>query len=276
MQHPLIKIIIYSSLQIFILYIISLCVKFIKKKEMIQNETNKLIFSILIQIILIISVFLPASIALNYLNSMNFSQLGINLNDQWINNILTGAFVGGSAGLLVSIFYIYCSYISFDGWNQAGYRRIVYFILQTLAYLLAVVFEEALFRGYIFQEFGRWQGQTRALLFNGFVFGGLHWLLNRNKTFWGAIGTGLAGGVLYLSYIKTNTLWMPIGIHFGWNYVIGLVFGMPISGDISPGRLLIARLKGMEYMTGGIFGPEASLPGIIAYMLIGIIIVIYL
>ena len=67
-----------------------------------------------------------------------------------------------------------------------------------------------------------------------------------------------SGVLLALAYAATRSLWLPIGLHFGWNFTEGGIFGAAVSGGLSDG-LIRAPLAGPPLITGGAFGPEASL-----------------
>ena len=67
-------------------------------------------------------------------------------------------------------------------------------------------------------------------------------------------------------YLRTRQLWLPIGIHIGWNFFEGVVFGFPVSG-MGNYRLLRITVTGPELWTGGAFGPEAGLVLIPALLL---------
>ena len=64
----------------------------------------------------------------------------------------------------------------------------------------------------------------------------------------------------------TRALWLPIGLHFAWNFFQGPVFGFPVSGT-QTSTLLQLEPVGPELLTGGRFGPEASLVGVAAELL---------
>ena len=70
---------------------------------------------------------------------------------------------------------------------------------------------------------------------------------------------------LAYGYLSTKQLWLPIGLHIGWNFFEGVGFGFPVSGlDIY--HLTRITVSGPELWTGGAFGPEAGLillPGLL-------------
>ena len=81
----------------------------------------------------------------------------------------------------------------------------------------------------------------------------------RNGHFDGLAAGGMFLGGMFLAYayVCSDTLWLPIGMHFGWNFFEGTVFGFPVSGMWSF-SLLQTRLTGPAWLTGGAFGPEAG------------------
>ena len=74
----------------------------------------------------------------------------------------------------------------------------------------------------------------------------------------------------FLSKLEAGRLALPMGIHFTWNYFQGPVFGFAVSGTTMQGSLLTISDHGPQWFTGGIFGPEAGVSGLIA-LLIGIV-----
>jgi hypothetical protein len=66
-----------------------------------------------------------------------------------------------------------------------------------------------------------------------------------------------------------DSLWLPIGLHFGWNFTEGVVLGAPLSGSgIDLPGLLVAHPSGPELLTGGRFGPEAGLPALLLCLVV--------
>ncbi|MGK5558494.1 lysostaphin resistance A-like protein [Actinomadura kijaniata] len=120
------------------------------------------------------------------------------------------------------------------------------------------VTEELLFRGVLFRIMEERTGTWLALVLTSVLFGLSH-MLNPDATLWGAVAIAVsAGGTLAAVYAATRNLWVPIGLHFGWNFVQGGVFGTAVSGNGENDGLLDGVLSGPTLLTGGKFGPEAS------------------
>jgi hypothetical protein len=96
-----------------------------------------------------------------------------------------------------------------------------------------------------------------ALVISVLLFGLAH-LGNPNATLYGAAAIGIEGGMLLgVAYLLTRRLWLPIGIHFGWNFIQAGVFGPNLSGH-EVESLLQSRLSGPELLSGGALGVEGS------------------
>jgi membrane protease YdiL (CAAX protease family) len=102
------------------------------------------------------------------------------------------------------------------------------------------------------------------------VFVVIH-LGNPNATWVSAAGIFFAGIFLAYGYIRTGQLWLSMGLHLGWNFFEGVVFGFPVSG-LSIYRLIRIDVQGPEIWTGGPFGPEAGLI-VLPALLVGVILI---
>ncbi|MGW0808143.1 CPBP family intramembrane glutamic endopeptidase [Nonomuraea sp. NPDC002799] len=122
----------------------------------------------------------------------------------------------------------------------------------------AAVTEEVLFRGILFRIVEERTGTWIALTLTAVLFGLLH-LVNPHANLWGAIAIAIeAGGMLAAAYAATRTLWVPIGVHFGWNFAASGIFSTEVSGNGATEGLLHGVTSGPALLTGGAFGPEAS------------------
>ncbi|MCC7038753.1 MAG: CPBP family intramembrane metalloprotease [Burkholderiales bacterium] len=126
----------------------------------------------------------------------------------------------------------------------------------------AAVTEEIVFRGIVFRFLESAAGSTVALGVSAALFGALHFL-SPNATVLGLVAVALEAGVLLAcAYALTRRLWLPIGLHAAWNFVQGGIFGVAVSGTRAQG-VFVGSLSGPEWLTGGIFGPEASLVSVV-------------
>jgi len=89
----------------------------------------------------------------------------------------------------------------------------------------------------------------------------------------GVINTALAGVFLSILYIKRRSLWLPIFLHFSWNFSMGCIFALPVSGINFDETPLTTEIMGPEFLSGGKFGIEGS---ILTTVLLGISIAVLL
>lgn len=117
--------------------------------------------------------------------------------------------------------------------------------------------EELMSRGYHLQTIASGINLLWGLIISSTIFGILH-LANPHATWISVLGILFAGLFLGYAYIKTGQLWLSIGLHLGWNFFEGVVFGFPVSG-LDFYHLIHINVSGPELWTGGAFGPEAGL-----------------
>ena len=74
------------------------------------------------------------------------------------------------------------------------------------------------------------------------------------------INTAIAGVWLAVAYTRTRSLWFPLGVHWSWNWMMGAVLGLPVSGidQLTPAPLLRATDMGPDWITGGAYGIEGG------------------
>jgi hypothetical protein len=98
-----------------------------------------------------------------------------------------------------------------------------------------------------------------ALLASSLLFGLMH-IAQPGATWWSSLAIAIEAGLLLgAAYKWSGTLWLPIGIHWSWNFFQGNVFGFAVSGSDAGASLLQSRVQGPDILTGGPFGAEASI-----------------
>lgn len=130
------------------------------------------------------------------------------------------------------------------------------------AVLLLLVFagasEELLFRGYPFQTLLRDMPPAVPVLLLSLFFGLMHWD-NPSRTIFSTANTVLAGLWLAVAYLRTRALWFPTALHFGWNWTMGAIFGLPVSGyRFTAHSVLTTTSESPLWLTGGSYGPEGG------------------
>jgi membrane protease YdiL (CAAX protease family) len=132
---------------------------------------------------------------------------------------------------------------------------------------LAVAFaEETLFRGYLFQRSVRGMGVTATQVVFAAAFALAHWsnpgMAGATKL-WATVNIALAALLLGFCYLRTGSLALPIGVHLGWNWTQGNLLGFGVSGTTNEGWFTPIFHGRPEWLTGGAFGLEGGLPGVL-------------
>ena len=158
--------------------------------------------------------------------------------------------------MLVGVYLI--KSFQFDGMKQ---------LAQFCFFLTIAVGEEILFRGIVFRMIDvRWN-TWMALIISTLIFGLVH-IVNPGATWWSTLAIALESGLLLgAAYKYSGTLWLPIGIHWAWNYMQGNVFGFAVSGNEAGESMITPSIEGPDLLTGGIFGAEASIIAVVIGMI---------
>lgn len=116
--------------------------------------------------------------------------------------------------------------------------------------LFGSVGEELVFHGYAFQHLVQHVGEFATVLPVGILFGLMH-LGNQNATLLAVVNTIAWGVLLGCAYLRTRTLWLPIGMHFGWNVA------MPFLGVNLSGFTIAVTGYELHWRTGVLWGGGA-------------------
>lgn len=133
--------------------------------------------------------------------------------------------------------------------------------------------EEIMARGVILRLTWRAFGPWAAFLFSAALFGAGHFG-NPNASAWAALCIAVEAGLLLGAfYALTGRLWVSIGLHAGWNFTQGYLFGAAVSGtDFGPAIAHSVARDGFPlWLSGGRFGPEASLPALVICTSVGLL-----
>lgn len=125
-------------------------------------------------------------------------------------------------------------------------------------FLVFAACEELLFRGYPFRALAESARPWVAIVITSAAFGILHGF-NPGAGPFALLNICLAGVILALLYFHTHNLWLAIGFHWGWNWAEGAGFGFAVSGLGPEAGFLQAIPHGPRWLSGGEFGPEASI-----------------
>lgn len=139
-----------------------------------------------------------------------------------------------------------------------GYAAVPDLFTAFLTAITVAVIEELLFRGFLFRVVESLGGTWIGMAVSAIAFGALHGI-NPHATIASSSAIAIEAGVLLsIAFTVTRSLWFPIGIHIGWNFTEGSIFGVSVSGHAATPGVLHGTLSGPDVITGGAFGVEAS------------------
>ena len=212
-------------------------------------------------------------VARRWLDKKSFESLGLKLSTQTLFDILAGIGITFVQMGFIYILMLGLGWLTFEGfaWEFDPINVVITSVLSAFVVFIFVGWnEELLSRGYHLQTIASGINLFWGVIISSAVFGLLH-LRNPHATWVSAAGIFFAGVYLAYGYIRTRQLWLPIGLHIGWNFFEGVVFGFRVSG-LDFYALTRIQVHGPELWTGGAFGPEAGLI-VLPSLLVGAILI---
>ena len=199
------------------------------------------------------------------------SELLGKLNLDLLKNMLLG-FVAGAILMLVPAIILTLS--GSVHWQQEN-MDMSSFLKISAGFISVAIAEEFLFRGFIFQRLRKSTGLWVAQL----IIAGYFLLthignpgMTGNIKILAYINIFTASIMFGFAYVRTNSLITPIAFHFMANWVQGTLLGFGVSGNEQASLLKPVFNNAPEWLTGGSFGLEASVPGLISVFIITFIL----
>ncbi len=219
-----------------------------------------------------IAMSLPAMVLMAVFDGKSPMAMGLAPQSS-VADFLTGSLAGGFIFLCALGAAIFGGFAAFD--PDFAKVSMGAMALSMIGMTLAAAGEEVMMRGYILQELMGKFSTPAAVVVSSLIFTALHGgaLVQSNMAAIGALNIFLASVTLSFAYLATRTLWLPIGLHAGWNIMQGPLLGLNVSGNDFNAGWQPVTLSGSEMMTGGAFGFEGSVFGLIGPA-IGILIML--
>jgi membrane protease YdiL (CAAX protease family) len=196
------------------------------------------------------------------------ASVGFRLDRRWAAEAARGVLLGGGLILLAAALLWAVGGVT---WTLAPGRSLGMLGTGFLGFILVALFEENLFRGFIFQRLLAGLGVWPAQLILALLFAVSHWSnpgMTGATRAWASLDIALAALFLGLAFLRTGSLALPVGIHLGWNWVQGYVLGFGVSGSAKqPGWLLPVFHGRPDWVSGGAAGLEASVFGVLVAIL---------
>ncbi|WGK63938.1 CPBP family intramembrane glutamic endopeptidase [Croceiramulus getboli] len=229
-------------------------------------------YSLLVVVVLAVSATLAVLLSRKLFDKKSFWSLGLShrkraLADLIFGFTLSAAMAGTFFLLLLSLGLIEFNGIDFNsalfpdpGTSFAEFIKITSLgavLLVFLEHVLVGYWEELVFRGYVFQNLIEGLGLPLSVVISCILYGLLH-AMNPNAGLLSSLIIVLVGFLRIYGYLLTKLLWLSIGMHIGWNFFQGPIFGFAASGHEKATLINLSITTEQDWLSGGAFGPEGS------------------
>jgi membrane protease YdiL (CAAX protease family) len=224
---------------------------------------------IIFRLTLLLSALAAGYLCTRILEGLPWRALGLTFHAGWFRHLLIGSAIGIASLALAVAIATAAGGLRFAPFGVGMVSQIGKSLFASaVLFLVAALAEEALFRGYPLQTLSRAGLVWLGVFLTSVPFATVH-LGNPNVvpgvTF---ANTALAGVWLAVAYLHTRSLWFPWGVHWGWNWALGSLFGLPVSGITLVGHPLLQGIDlGPKWLTGGSYGIEGGVACTITLLL---------
>jgi membrane protease YdiL (CAAX protease family) len=211
-------------------------------------------------------ISLIAAIALQLLRRQPMAEMFGRFDLHWLKDFGVGCLMGSILMLLPALVLFAGGWVTWHAGTITSTE-----LLSALMLCAAVaVAEEVVFRGVFFQRLKAGIGTWPAQIFVAAYFLLTHSAnpgMDESVRILASVNIFLASILFGMTYLKTNSLAIPLALHMMANFVQGSVLGFGVSGHNESGLLVPILGTNPVWLTGGQFGLEASLPGLLTVIL---------
>ena len=238
--------------------------------DLMQVVSGSVWVKVLSALVSLLIIFLTYWIGSRWLDHRPWQAYGFHFSRNWWADFGFGLFLGALLMGLAFLVELSAGWVTITGFfqgQQPGESFLGGMLAALVIFICVGIYEEMLSRGYQlrnlaeglnFKPLNPRLALLLAYLGSSIFFGLLH-SGNPNATLLSSLYLIGAGLLLGFGYILTGELALPIGLHIGWNFFQGNVFGFPVSGLGSQASIIAIQQGGPAVWTGGPFGPEGGL-----------------
>lgn len=234
----------------------------------IDKSTFLTEYRLLIVGVLTISAVLSVLIVRKFIDKRPYVTIGLHLGRGGWKDVLFGFALSGMMAGLFFISAMALGVVQFDSFNPQitggtdliSWLKVMFsgiLMLALVEMILVGFWEELVFRGYLFRNMKQGMGLILTIVISCLLYGLVHYT-NPNATIMSSAIIVVLGFLRIYGVLLTNMLWLSMGMHIGWNFFQGPIFGFSVSGHESDTLLQISH-SGPDWLSGGAFGPEGSI-----------------
>ena len=235
-----------------------------------QRDLGVFVPDLIYRKLLLASALIAGYLCTRWLEGLPWRALGVTLHKRWWRDLIIGSIIGVASLALASAIAAAAGGLRFTVSPRTMLLPVIATLISSaVLFVFAALAEESLFRGYPLQTFTRAGLALLGVLLTSVGFASIH-MQNPNFTqglpYFNLL---LAGVWLAIAYLRTRSLWLPLGIHWAWNWALGSLFGLPVSGisSIAPNPLLRGTDLGPSWLTGGSYGIEGGVAATVALVI---------
>jgi membrane protease YdiL (CAAX protease family) len=259
------RVLIFILLFVAILFLLGTGVRLVYAAGLLLSPTSTIggfLQNLIFRLVFFAASLIAGYLCVHWLEGLPWRALGLSPHSGWLRDFVFGSVIGIVSLAVATAIATIGGGLSFTFSGRSILIKTAETLIFSAAlFILAALAEEALFRGYPLQTLTRANLAWLAIFLTSVPFAAVH-LRNPNVaagfTF---INTALAGVWLAVAYLRTRSLWFPLGVHWAWNWALGALFGLPVSGinDLAPHPLFRGTDLGPAWLTGGSYGIEGGL-----------------
>jgi membrane protease YdiL (CAAX protease family) len=228
----------------------------------------------LVALVLLVAMFVTTSAALSRTldrATHPLAYMGFPLDVPAARSIVVG-FLFGAVLISLAVLILALGGSTTFRWQMNG-AMLQAAAMRFVVFAVAALHEEVAFRGYPFQRLTESIGSLPAVMVLAALFAVPH-IGNPNSSLFSAFNTAAAGALLAAAYLFTRSLWFVWGLHWGWNFVLAVAYGLSVSGFDTDGPV-DGLVSGPQWLTGGAYGIEGGASGTVA-IIVGLAILLWL
>jgi len=199
----------------------------------------------------------------------SLAALGLNYDPNSLTYVAQGAAVGLGCVTVVLLIGVLMGHISMHRSRMSDdcVSCMPLFLGGLADFFTGAVFEEIIFRGYVFYLLSQSTSPLATVLISSAIFSLAHAAKHQDTPNLFKLNAFIFGIIAATCRLHTGALWLPIGLHFGWNVVSGPIFGLPYSGRVYDRGVVVSEVGGPTWLTGGLYSLDAGLLGTVALII---------
>lgn len=186
-----------------------------------------------------------------------FCELGLCFRGDWLKQLALGVAVGLAlqAAMVAMLFATHA--LRYTQGTLSGEHAWLKLLGDVWLLAVAATFEEVAFRGYALRCLVEAGGPVVAIAVTSIVFALMH-LANPSASVFSTLNTILAGVLMAIPYVRARQMWTQSGLHWAWNFFMGPIFSLNVSGILFTPNVFSSHETGAVWWTGGAYGPEGG------------------